>query len=56
MELTDKPDKVFVPSPIKVSKLEEGAINKVILEFSKKRKMEPVVQSDPDHMNLYLTF
>ena len=48
MELTDKPDQTFVPSPIKFSKLEEEAINKEILYFTKKGIIEHVVQADPD--------
>ena len=48
VELTDKPDQTFVPSPIKFSKLEEEAINKEILDFTKKGIIEPVVQADPD--------
>ena len=47
MDLTDKPDQTFVPSPIKCSKLEEEAINKGILDFTKKGIIEPVVQADP---------
>ena len=46
MELTDKPDQAFVPSPIKFSNLEEEAINKEILDFSKKGIIEPVVQAE----------
>ena len=46
VELTDKPDQTFVPSPIKFSELEEG--NKEILDFTKKGIIEPVVQADPD--------
>ena len=48
MELTDKPDQTFVPSPIKFSKLEEEAINNEILDLTKKGIIEPVVQADPD--------
>ena len=48
VELTDKPDKTFVPSPIKFSKLEEEAINKEILDFTNKGIIELVVQADPD--------
>ena len=48
VELTDKPDQTFVPFPIKFSKLEEEAINKEILDFTKKGIIEPVVQADPD--------
>ena len=52
MELTDKPDQTFVPSPIKFSKLEEeeDAINKEILDFTKKGIIEHVVQAEPDEL------
>ena len=50
MELTDKPDQTFIPSPIKFSKLEEEAITKEILDFTKKEIIEPVVQADPDEL------
>ena len=48
VELTDKHDQTFVPSPINFSKLEEKAINMDILDFTKKGIIEPVVQADPD--------
>ena len=48
MELTNKPDQAVVPSPVKFYKLEEEAINKEILDFTKKGILEPVVQADPD--------
>ena len=48
MELTDKPDQTFVPSSIQFSKLEEEAINKESLDFTKQGIIEPVVQTDPD--------
>ena len=35
VKLIDKPDQTFVPFPINFSKLEEEAINKDILDFSK---------------------
>ena len=47
VELTDKPHQTFVPSPIKFSRLGEEAINKEILDFTKKGIIEPVVQADP---------
>ena len=46
MELTDKPDQTFVPSPIKLIKLEEEAINKEILDFTKKGIVEAVGPAD----------
>ena len=48
VELTDKPNQTFVPSPIKFSKLEEEAINKEILDFTKKGIIEHGLQADPD--------
>ena len=48
MELTEKPDQTFVPSHIKFSKLEEEAINKEILDSTKKGIIEHVVQADLD--------
>ena len=48
VELTDKPDQVFVPSPIQFSNLGEEAVNKDILDFTKKGIIDPVVQVDPD--------
>ena len=48
MELTDKPDQAFVQSPIKFLDLEEEAISKGILDFTKKGIIEPVMQADPD--------
>ena len=54
LELTDKPDQAFVPSPIQFSNLEEEATNKEILDFTKKGIIEPVVQADTDE--IYLTF
>ena len=48
VEITDKPDQIFVPSPITFSKLEDEANNKEILDFTKKGIIEPVVQADPD--------
>ena len=47
-ELIDEPDQAIVPSPMKFTKLEEEAINKEILDFTKKGIIEPVVQADPD--------
>ena len=40
--LTDNPDQAFLPSPIKFSDLEEEAINKEILDFTKKEIIEPI--------------
>ena len=54
MELTDKPNQTFVPSPIKFSKLEEEAFNKEILDFTKKGIIEPACRLIL--MNIYLTF
>ena len=48
VELTDKHDQTFVSSPLTFSKLEEEAITKEILDFTKKGIIEPVVQADPD--------
>ena len=48
MELTDKPNQAFVPAPIKFSESEKQAINKGILDFTKKGIIEPVLQADPD--------
>ena len=48
MELVDKPDQTFIPSPIKFSKSEEEAINQEIMDFAQKGIIEPVVDSDPD--------
>ena len=54
VELSDKFDQTFVPSPKKFSKLEEEAINKEILDFSKKGIIEHVVQADPSEFMSYI--
>ena len=48
VELVDKPDQTFIPSPIKFSNSEEEAINQEIMDFAQKGIIEPVVDSDPD--------